>query len=137
MNADFLDSHRRHLIDAETLYQASRLANADQLYGFAVECGLKKLMVVFGMTLRGDGAPSEWGDRKHAEIMWDRYETYRFNAVNGASYVLASPNPFHDWDASQRYAKSSDFIQPRVEAHRAAAEDVAALVKKALLEGLI
>lgn len=137
MNADFLDAHHRHMADAETLFQAERIANADQLYGFATECGLKKLMGVFGMLVATDGSPIDKTDRVHAEKVWDRYEAYRFDVVNGANYVLPSPNPFHDWSASQRYAKSTDIARPNAETHRTAAGAVAALVRKAQLEGLV
>lgn len=39
--ADFPDAHARHWQDAERLAQAGRWANADQLYGYSAECGLK------------------------------------------------------------------------------------------------
>ena len=44
MKADFLDAHQRHWDDAEHLLQAQRWANADHLYGFAAECGLKAVV---------------------------------------------------------------------------------------------
>lgn len=137
MSANFLDAHLRHMIDGEFLYQASRLANADQLFGFAVECGLKKLMITFGMTVAGDGAPADRADWKHADQVWARYETYRSNSVHGANYVLPTPSPFQDWSASQRYAETNAILRPSVEAHRAAASAIEALVKKAQLEGLL
>lgn len=137
MNADFLDAHRRHMTDGETLFQASRLPNADQLFGFAVECGLKKLMGRFGMLVDADGSPTIQADRVHAEKIWDRYETYRSSSGSGANYVLPTPNPYTDWHASQRYARTGDVLVEDVEQHRAAAAAVAALVKKALVEGMI
>ncbi len=137
MNADFLDAHRRHMVDAKTLFLASRLANADQLYSFAAECGLKKLMSSFGMLVTPDGSPTDRADRVHADTIWARYESYRSTNISGANYVLPNPNPFHDWGASQRYANSNDISLPRVQAHRAAATTIAALVRKAQLEGLI
>lgn len=137
MNSDFLDAHYRHMVDGETLFQASRLANADQLFGFAVECGLKKLMITFGMQVNTSGTPTSRDDRVHADEIWDRYETYRSSGGGGANYVLPSPNPYQDWHASQRYANSGDVLLPSVESHRTAAGTVAALVKKAILEGLI
>jgi hypothetical protein len=50
MNTDFYDAHQRHWDDAELLYEKQRWANADHLYGMAAECGLKQLMLAFGMT---------------------------------------------------------------------------------------
>ncbi len=61
LRADFLDAHQRHLDDAESLFQAGRLANADHLYGMASECGLKRLMAAFGMTIDSTtGSPADW-----------------------------------------------------------------------------
>lgn len=50
MKTDFHDAHERHWDDAERLFEAQRWANADHLYGVAAECGLKWLMVHFGMS---------------------------------------------------------------------------------------
>ncbi len=89
------------------------------------------------MLVTPDGSPTDRLDRVHADKVWGRYETYRFNNLSGANYVLPSPNPFHDWEASQRYANSNDILLPSVQAHKGAAETVAAMVRKAQLEGLI
>ena len=51
MQANFLDAHERHWGDAERFFSAGRYANADHLYGMAAECGLKRLMVHFGMAV--------------------------------------------------------------------------------------
>ena len=40
--ADFSDAHVRHWRDAELLYAARCWGNADQLYGFSAECGLRR-----------------------------------------------------------------------------------------------
>lgn len=137
MNADFLDAHNRHMDDGELLYQESRLANADQFYGFAAECGLKKLMSVFGMFVTTDGSPTNRVDRVHADEIWARYETYRSTSVHGANYALPSSYSFQNWRASQRYVNRNDILRQNVEAHRAAAGAIRALVKQAQLEGLI
>ncbi|MEC5213052.1 hypothetical protein RCH06_001594, partial [Polaromonas sp. CG_9.5] len=73
MNADFLDAHHRHLRDADCLFSASHLANADHLYGMAAECGLKRLMIAFGMQTNDTGAPeNRKKDWIHAEKVWVR-----------------------------------------------------------------
>ena len=67
MHTDFLDAHKRHWADAEYLFNGSRWANADQLYGVSAECGLKRLMVAFGMDFNIiKGIPVEREDRVHA-----------------------------------------------------------------------
>jgi hypothetical protein len=55
--ADFADAHRRHWEDAELLFAHDRWANADQLYGFSAECGLKTVMQALGMNTDAAGVP--------------------------------------------------------------------------------
>ena len=77
MNTDFLDAHDRHWQDAGLLFESTRMANADHLYGMAAECGLKRLMVAFGMLVGSDSGPAAKSDRIHANLSWSRYEAYR------------------------------------------------------------
>lgn len=138
MNADFHDAHQRHWDDAETLYIAQRWANADHLFGMAAECGLKRLMLAFGMPF--DTAldrPGNKEDRVHANAIWSRFESYRGGHHRGAAYALNGSNPFDDWDVAQRYAHQSQFDTTRATKHRDGAENVRQLVRKAALEGLI
>jgi len=139
MTTDFLDAHRRHQRDAETLHGLSRLPNADHLYGIAAECGLKRLMLAFGMPFdTGRDAPKRRRDKTHINEIWKRYETYRSGDPFGAAYSLPSAtNPFSHWDASQRYAHQSNFDSARVARHQTAARSVRQLVRKAQLNGLI
>ena len=138
MQADFYDAHQRHWMDAETLFQRQRWANADHLYGMTAECGLKRLMLAFGMSYNPTcDRPASAQDRVHANGIWARFESYRCGHHQGAAYVLPTPNPFTDWDVAQRYAHQSNFGQPRVEAHRDGARQVRDLIQKAQREGLI
>lgn len=138
MKADFLDAHGRHWHDAEHLFEAQRWANADHLFGLAAECGLKSLMLAFGMTLNvSKDRPLSKDDQKHADGIWSRFESYRSGHARGTGYVLPSINPFDNWQVSQRYAHHSQFDQARVDEHRGGAETVRNLVRHAQLEGLI
>jgi hypothetical protein len=138
MQSDFLDAHNRHWQDAEQLFEAERWANADQLFGVAAECGLKKLMLAFGMPFDTNrNMPQERQDKQHADGIWARYEAYRSGHHQGANYGLTANNPFQDWDVSQRYANQSHFDQARVQPHRGGANEVRQLIRKAQLEGLI
>ncbi|MDF9393432.1 MULTISPECIES: hypothetical protein [Methylococcus] len=138
MQADFLDAHERHWEDAERLLQAQRWANADHLYGMAAECGLKRLMLAFGMPYdTSNDCPASGADRKHADGIWTRFESYRCGHHQGAAYVLPSANPFDNWKVSQRYAHQSHFDQARAQAHQSGADAVRALLKKARKEGLL
>ncbi len=135
MNADFLDAHHRHLCDADCLFGASRLANADHLYGMAAECGLKHLMVAFGMKTDTTGAPlNRKTDWIHADKAWMRYETYQSGHVDGTQYGLPLFNPFTDWKVEQRYAAESHFTQSVVQPHKQAAHLINQLVEKAMKE---
>lgn len=138
MITDYLDAHQRHWDDAELLREAQRWANADHLYGLAAECGLKRLMLVFGMTFDDEkDRPSEHGDRAHANIICERYESYRSGHSQGPDYCLPDPNPFADWKVEQRYAHRREFDGDRVQRHRTGAEAVCQLVRKARWEGIL
>jgi hypothetical protein len=139
MQSDFLDAHNRHLKDAEHLFTANRWANADHLYGLATECGLKQLMLAFGMPFDTNrDIPQERADRQHANGIWNRYESYRRGHLQGARYALpTTSNPFVNWDVSQRYANQSHFDRTRTEPHRTATKQVQTLISKAQREGLL
>jgi hypothetical protein len=136
MAEDFLDAHNRHWTDAEKLYQANRWANADHLYGFAAECGLKSLIVVLNGSLAA-------GDRKHimertgTANAWERFEAYRSGHPLGARFPLPSSNPFAAWHASQRYENQLSFTQATADVHRAGAVFVKSLVGTAIMDGLL
>lgn len=137
MQTDFLDAHDRHWEDAERLFQALRWANADHLYGLAAECGLKRLMMVFGMPHDTDKGPEESRDRVHANGIWARFESYRCGHHRGIAYTLPMPNPFQNWDASQRYAHQSSFDEKLVQSHKEGAQAVCRLIKKAKQDGVL
>jgi hypothetical protein len=138
MQADFLDAHERHWSDAERLLHARRWANADHLFGMAAECGLKRLMLAFGMPF---DATKDWPankqDRTHANGIWARFESYRSGHAQGAGYVLSASNPFSSWDVSDRYAHQSNFDQARAQGHQTGAQTVRSLIAKAQREGLL
>ena len=138
MQADFLDAHERHWDDAERLLQAQRWANADHLYGMAAECGMKRLMLAFGMPYdAAKDRPAVYEDRVHANGIWARFESYRSGPAKGAGYALPSSDPFAHWDVSDRYAHQSNFDQVRVQGHQAGAQAVRSLIAKAQREGLL
>jgi len=134
MQADFYNAFQRHWDDAEYLYANSRLPNADQLYAYSAECGLKYMMFQFGMPVQNQGVPQGKADKVHADKIWSRYETYRMGiALSG--YELPQPNPFDDWEISNRYAHKSNFNQTMVDKHKQGTEFVKKLIHRAILEG--
>lgn len=137
MNADFQDAHARHWEDAEHLFRTQRWANADHLYGVAAECGLKALMLVFGMPFDQEkNRPRKSEDRAHANGLWTRYEAY-ICGFQGGGYDLQAENPFSDWDISDRYAHRAQFDAQHTAVHRAGAEQVSCLVRQAQIQGLL
>jgi hypothetical protein len=135
MKADFLDAHERHWSDAQKLFEAKRWANADHLYGFSAECGLKKLMQLFGMEMNALGSPASKKDFCHVHEISARYETYR-SKRDGLDYDLPQ-GFFSQWHTNQRYAHQSCFDEDRTRAHQVAAEHVRGLIKKAQIDGLL
>ncbi len=135
MEADFLDAHERHWQDAEMLRASRRWANSDHLYGFAAECGLKRLMLAFGMPVGQDGSP-EQPDKVHADRAWGRYEAYRSGHRDGAAYALPTANPFSDWATHQRYARQAEFDEARTDRHRKGVESVRRMLRDARDNGL-
>jgi len=136
VNTDFLDAHDRHWQDAETLFVGKRFANADHLYGLSAECGLKRLMMAFGMKTHSDGTPEDKNDLVHVDKVWVRYESYR-SGHSATDYTLPLSNPFGDWDVSQRYANQSQFNRASAASHRRGADFVRNLIKRANMEGLL
>lgn len=133
---DFLDSHKRHWRDAELLFQQQRWANADHLYGFSAECGLKALMIEFGMQ-HTDSYPDKRDDRTHIDKIWNRYSTYQTGHTKGPGFALPATAPFSNWEASDRYAHQNQFNQQDTANHQAAANVVRQLIKKAQRDGLL
>ena len=86
MKADFLDAFERHWVDAELLFQKERLPNADHLFGVAAECGLKRLMLSFGMPCKDNG-PKDINDRKHC----DRHYSYNSQCLFHTDSTISRP----------------------------------------------
>ncbi|MFM0518422.1 hypothetical protein PQR08_13400 [Caballeronia jiangsuensis] len=137
MSTDFLDAHQRHWDDAEHLLAAGRWANADHLYGLSAECGLKRLMIAFGMETNTTGVPKVKKDKVHVDEAWDRYESYRSGHCLGANYPLPLSNAFDTWNVSQRYDHRMYFDQAVAQAHRAGADTVKNLISQAQQAGVI
>ena len=136
MNADFFNAYHRHLNDADLLFCGQRWANADLLYGYAAECGLKSLMRNFGMPVDPKGHPNQQEHRQHINALWGEYEALRSGHPSSVKYALAAHNPFAGWHVSNRYAADSQFQQNLVEPHQAAARKIEALLSDAQQDGL-
>lgn len=113
-SVDYAASARRHLHDAQVLRQAGRDANAGQLFGFTVECGLKAALVATGLVpvtdVAGNIPPkSPW--RKHMPDL-GHLITQTGVQTNGrlASLIqghLHHLGSLHDWSIDHRYFRVS------------------------------
>ena len=134
MLPDFYNAFHRHLNDADYLYNDSRWPNADQLYAYSAECGLKCIMQLFGMYINPTSGKPSSRDMVHADGIWHRYEAYRSGrGVTG--YELPQPNPFDNWKINQRYAGCSNITKANVDVHKKGAIFVKRLINKAIIEG--
>ena len=136
--ADYNDAHCRHWQDAELLRVHRRWANADQLYGFSAECGLKAVMQALGMPVDDTGRPQADEHRKHVQALWPVFLSFAVEN-DGAHFATLLPvtNPFGDWSHHDRYAASRHFGSDRVEVHREAALRVCEMVTRATRDGLL
>ena len=135
-SADFKDAHSRHWVDAELLFGHTRWANADHLYGFSVECGLKAVMAKLGMQLNIFGSPKESEYRTHVNKLWPKCKVFA-QGRNGSWYVTNLPqgDPFATWTEQDRYAHQQCITESEAAAHRVAANKVFNLLKTAQMEG--
>ena len=96
--ADYSDAHSRHWEDAELLYDDERWANADQLYGFSAECGLKAVMLSQGMPVDATGTPTEKAHKQHVHKLWEACKAFLQGRL-APQYLRLLPAgvPFDDW----------------------------------------
>src|SRR2546428_7127370 len=120
MPEDYAAAATRHFKDAVLLEENRRLANADHLFGFAAECGIKRALVELpGFLEQGKLAPAyhkhvnHLCDSVHLQGVQKRYP--RLVAV-----LRGLQQPFHDWSADQRYADSAITVEA-IRRHRKAA----------------
>ena len=137
--ADFADAHRRHLEDADLLFDNDRWANADHLYGLSAECGLKAIMLGLGMDVDAKGTPPR--EQEHKQHMPGLVPVFRDFAHQrgGGAYLASLPAraPFDDWSIGDRYAHRRHFRSANVAPHRAAACRVGQFVQRARQDGVL
>lgn len=118
---NYAAAHRRHWKDATVLFACERWANADQLYGFSAECGLKAIMVGLGMRINKKGAPENSQYRKHVHELWPVFQEFAEGRAQGVWLrELPDGDPFSNWSHRDRYADDVRFDYRRVNPHRKA-----------------
>ena len=136
--ADYRDAHDRHWKDAELLLAKGRWGNADQLYGFSAECGLKAVMKVGGMRVDERGVPVSSRHRIHVDALWPVFRTF----VEGRTVLqylrfVNATNPFANWSHHNRYANSTNFSRDEVDPHRNGAREICKMIGQVEQDGLL
>ncbi len=109
---DYLMCARRHIRDAHFLLDRGRRANAGQVFGFSVECGLKALLVRSGAPVDGDGnVLKASGLREHLPKLGQLVNDMTTLPDGRAANIIQSQLPHlidtHDWHTDHRYWRAS------------------------------
>jgi len=142
---------RRHLTDAETLFNQGRSANAGQLYGFAAECGLKAMLLACGVAPSADGGipgehPAKPGKshplRQHMPYLIGRIAAHGQLIPDGpqaTKYMATMPNLgcFTNWSVDHRYWNDAALPLTFVPNWRSAAQQVSTMLDQAKQDGML
>ncbi len=142
---------RRHMIDAENLFKANRLANAGQLYGFVAECGLKALLIASGIAPGNDGGIPMAHPAKPSKTHPLRSHMPKLSAgisIHGQlipdgqraqAYMATMPNIslYNDWSIDHRYWHDAALPLASVASWRIAAIEVGKMLDQAKQDGVL
>lgn len=140
----FATAGQRHLVDGRHLHSLGRLATADHLAGLAAECVLKAILLHFLGATMGPIKPATTDPSGksvhygHLPRIWDEVALHA-NGRAGAQFValLATPNPYTDWDITDRYRDGSAITDTTTHKHIQAAEDLGDAYQRAILSGAL
>ncbi len=112
------------------LAKKERWANADQLYGFSAECGLKAVMQFLGMPVDAAGKPVEREHQEHVPRIWQTFADFA-TGRDGERYLRLLPagGPFAAWSHHDRYAHRRHFNREGTQRHEDAARAVRTMVQ--------
>lgn len=142
---------RRHLSDGRLLLGQGRRANAGQLFGFSVECGIKAVLIACGVARGADGGVAEKNPldqrkghplRTHMPILSSRVSTFGNLIPDGpkaTSYfaMLARPGDMDDWRVDHRYWNESSIPLASVARWECLAVEANAMLDQARLDGVL
>lgn len=140
---DYVASARRHLKDADILKQAGRSANAGQLLGFTVECGLKALLLACGVAPDPDGGvPQGSPFRQHMPTLNNRLVSSGHLIPDGprsAHYRAMVPNvvALSNWVVDHRYFRESALPLGSLPQWEIAASEVNKMLDQAIVDGVM
>lgn len=140
---DYVAAARRHLKDAHILMHANRQANAGQLLGFTIECGLKALLIACGIAPDHDGGiPQGNSFRQHMPILSDRVISSGHLVPDGhrsSHYRAMLPNvvALSDWSVDHRYFRETALPLTSVPKWELAALEMHEMLDQAIVDGVM
>lgn len=142
-SVDYMAAARRHYDDARVLLADGRKANAGQLFGFTMECGLKALLIACGVTPDADGSvPSGGKFRQHMPSLSDRINTFGHLIPDGPkaqTYLAKIPGRTHfqNWSVDHRYCREADVPLTSLPAWESAAKELNEMLDQAKTDGVM
>ena len=140
---DSIESARRHMKDARVLMDAGRQANAGQLLGFSVECGLKALLVACGVEKDPEGGVSFGSKlREHLPKLNTKIVSLGHLIPDGqrsTHYLAMLPNvdKFLDWKVEHRYFRESALPLTSLPQWNLAAQEINEMLDQAEIDGVM
>lgn len=140
---NYVAAARRHHLDARTLHAQGRTANAGQLFGLAMECGLKALLIASGITPDADGSvPNKKTFREHMPLLADRLNIHGNLIPDGPQanrYLAMIPGrvDFKNWSVEQRYWRDDALPLADLPAWAAAATEMGNMLDQAKQDGVL
>ncbi len=114
---DYAQAALRHWQDAQLLEEHRRIGNADQLYGLAAECAIKKVLVQLPLFAPDGSLQKEF--KYHINLLWDKAGHQSIaKAAPRLPSLLQSNNPFSDWKIDQRYEAEGAIRAKQLQSHR-------------------
>lgn len=140
---DYVVAAKRHDTDARILESLNRMANAGQLYGLAMECGLKALLIAAGITPDQDGSlPQRHPLRTHMPKLADQINVFGHLIPDGplcTRYLAMIPGlaKFDTWSVDQRYWHDGTLPLADLPTWAAAAAEMGGMLDQAMQDGVL
>lgn len=148
---NYVDAALRHLKDGRFLNEQGSRANAGQLFGFSVECGIKAVLIACGVAKGPDGGIAEKNPlnqkkahplRTHMPTLPTRINTFGYLIPDGPKAtgyfaMLAQPSDMDDWSVDHRYWSESSLPLASLPAWERLAVEANAMLDQAKLDGVL
>ena len=121
MEENYTDAAFRHWNDAQLLEKEDRVENADQLYGLAAECAIKKILV--NLPAFANQGNLDKSFKEHINLLWDKVNHQSLQkSYPGLAAFLKAANPFSSWNVDKRYFADGSIKKQELKDHREAAK---------------